>query len=88
MEILYLVRREENETAASETLRFIDSFPIEWISCEAEILEEASILKSGGGFSVADSWIAATALVHQATLVHKDPEFIKLKNIPQQILGR
>ncbi|HEV8132278.1 MAG TPA: PIN domain-containing protein [Acidobacteriota bacterium] len=88
MEILYLVRREENETAAHETLRLIDSFPIEWISCELEILEGASLLKSGGGLSVADSWIAATALVHQATLVHKDPEFSKLKNIPQQILGR
>ncbi len=58
------------------------------MASDPEILEEASLLKSSGGLSVADSWIAATALVHQATLVHQDPDFIRLKNIPQQMLGR
>jgi predicted nucleic acid-binding protein len=37
--------------------------------------------------SVADAWIAATALSLGAILVHKDPEYEPLKNkIRQQIL--
>jgi len=29
-------------------------------------------MKAGGGLSVADAWIAATAAVREAVLVHKD----------------
>ena len=86
MEILYCVGREEGEEAAREALRLIDSFSIEWISCESVILEKASRIKSAGGLSVADSWIAATASVFGATLVHKDPEFESLRDIPQLFL--
>jgi predicted nucleic acid-binding protein len=35
---------------------------------------------------VADSWIAATAIVHGATLLHKDPEFEAFQEIAQEIL--
>jgi len=86
MEILYGVGREEGEEAAREALRLIDSFSIEWISCESVILEKASRIKSAGGLSVADSWIAATASVFGSTLVHKDPEFESLRDIPQLFL--
>jgi ribonuclease VapC len=88
MEILYLLWREEGEEAARHALRLIDSFEVEWISCDQEILEMASRLKVKGGLSVADSWIAATAIVRHGTLVHKDPEFSKLKDFPQEFLGR
>src|SRR5438034_11791636 len=74
MELLYLIRREEGEEAAQEALRLVDSFPVEWVSCEAMILNAAAVLKAAGGLSVADSWIAATAQVHNAVLVHRDPE--------------
>ena len=86
MEILYCVGREEGEEAGREALRLIDSFSIEWISCESVILEKASRIKSAGGLSVADSWIAATASVFGSTLVHKDPEFESLRDIPQLFL--
>ena len=86
MELLYCIRREEGEQAARKALRLVDSFAIHWISCEPDILERAAQIKSAGRISVADSWIAATALVYVATLVHKDPEFQPLEDIPQEVL--
>jgi predicted nucleic acid-binding protein len=86
MELLYSIRREEGEDAARHALRMIDSFDIRWISCEPAILEKASQIKSAGRISVVDSWIGATAVVHGATLVHKDPDFRPFKEIPQEIL--
>jgi ribonuclease VapC len=88
MELLYLVWREEGEETARETLRLVDSFEIEWVSCEPEILELASRLKAKGGLSIADSWIGATAIAREATLVHKDPEFTKFNEISQELLRK
>jgi predicted nucleic acid-binding protein len=86
MEVLYTVWRGEGEDAARHALRLMDSFAVEWISCEPSILEIASRIKAHGGLSVADSWIGATALAYGATLVHKDPEFEPLKEITQEVL--
>jgi ribonuclease VapC len=86
MEILYLVRREEGEEAALQALRLVDSFAVEWVSCDAAILEKAAHIKSAGGLSVADCWIAATASIFDATLVHKDTEFVPVTEITQEVL--
>jgi predicted nucleic acid-binding protein len=88
MELLYLVWREEGEETAREALRLVDSFGIEWVSCETKILDLASRLKAKGGLSVADGWIGATAIAREATLVHKDPEFTKFKEISQELLRK
>ena len=86
MELLYCIGREEGDQAAHEALRLVDSFAIDWVSCEPDILERAAQIKCAGRISVADSWIGATALVYAATLVHKDPEFEPLQDIPQEVL--
>ena len=86
MEILYLVWRDEGEEPAREALRLLDSLAIEWISCEPAILDASARVKSSGGLSVADSWIAATAIVRDAILIHKDPEFQKFTTIRQEFL--
>ena len=86
MEVLYTVWRGEGEDAARHALRLMDSFAVQWVSCEPSILEIASQIKAHGGLSVADSWIGATAIAYDATLVHKDPEFEAFKEIPQEIL--
>lgn len=87
MELLYIVQREEGDLPAEEALRLVDSFPITWVTCEPHILNAAAKLKARGKLSVADSWIAATALVHSAVLVHRDPEFAVLRDIAQESLG-
>ena len=86
MEVLYLIWRDEGQQAARDALRLLDSFAIEWVTCEAQILEAAAYVKSQGGLSVADSWIAGTAFRHQATLIHKDPGFEKFNEIAQETL--
>lgn len=86
MEVFSNVRREEGQEAARHALRLMDSFTLQWVSCEPSILETASRIKARGRLSVADSWIGATAIVHGATLVHKDPEFESFKEIPQEVL--
>jgi predicted nucleic acid-binding protein len=86
MEILYLVWRDEGEQPARDALRLVDSFTLEWVGCEPGILDWSAQIKSKGGLSVADSWIAATAIIHDATLIHKDPEYQKLKEMSQEFL--
>ena len=86
MEMLYIVWREEGEEEARHAFRLIDSFRVEWISCEPRILEIAARLKARGRLSVADSWIGATAAAYGATLVHKNPEFQPFKEIRQEVL--
>ncbi len=86
MELLYLIRRDEGEEAASTALRLVDSFPVAWVTCEPAILNAAASLKASGGLSVADSWIAATALVRGAVLVHRDPEYTALTQVAQESL--
>jgi ribonuclease VapC len=86
MELLYLIWRHEGELAARRAIGMVDTFNIEWISCEPEILDQAAILKSRGGLSVADSWIAATAIVRNATLLHKDPELRRISEVRQHFL--
>jgi ribonuclease VapC len=86
MELLYCICREEGEEAARHALRLIDTFSLEWVSCEPEILDAAALLKAAGGLSVADSWIGATAIVRNAILIHRDPEFSKFPDIPQRFI--
>jgi predicted nucleic acid-binding protein len=86
MEILYCVRREEGNDSAQEALRLIDSFEMEWAGCDAAILQKAAEIKSAGGLSVADAWIAATAGVLGGILVHKDPEFTRVTDVAQEVL--
>jgi ribonuclease VapC len=88
MELIYTIWRRESEESAREALRLIDSFKIEWVTCEPEILQIAARLKATGRLSLADSWIAATAISRDATLVHKDPEFSPLGELRQEVLKR
>lgn len=86
MEILYRVMVDEDEEAARSALRLLDSTGIRWVTCEEAILEAAAQIKAGGAVSVADAWIAATALYHDAILVHKDPDFERLRDLRQERL--
>ena len=87
MELLYLIWRHEGEVAARQAIGMLDTLAIEWVSCEPEILDQAARLKSGGGLSLADSWIAATAIVRGATLYHKDPELRPISALRQEFLA-
>ncbi len=86
MEMLYRITADEGAAAAAEAVRLLDAAGIEWVSCEDDILTAAAALKAPGGLSVADAWIAATARVRNAVLVHKDPEFAVARDVSQERL--
>ena len=75
--------------SASTRLEWVvgDATGVEWVSCEPEILRAAARIKARSGLSVADAWIAATAVVRDAVLVHKDPEFRHARDVRQERLG-
>lgn len=88
MEIYYITRMEEGEDRAAELVALTKSWPVEWIYPDERTLLQAGKLKANYRLSVADALIAAVAKLHQATLVHKDPELsnlegeISLLNLP------
>jgi predicted nucleic acid-binding protein len=88
MELLYRIAASEGEDAAAEAIRLLDALPLQWVSCEPAILAESARIKQRGGLSVADAWIAASAIVRRAVLVHKDPEFTALADLAQESLVR
>ena len=87
MEVLYRVWKDEGERRARLADAQLQSLPIEWVSCSDELLERAASIKACHPLSVADAWIAASALLQGAVLVHKDPEFRSLGAIPQEWLA-
>ncbi len=88
MEMLYRITRDEGEESAASAVRLLDAAGVEWVSCEPAILREAARIKVAGGLSVADAWIAATAVVRDAVLVHKDPEFRQVRHVRQERIPR
>ena len=50
-------------------------------------LQRAAAIKACHPLSVADAWIAASAQLEGAVLVHKDPEFRSLVHIAQEWLA-
>lgn len=85
MEVLDRVWKDEGEAAGRLAHAQCLALPIEWLHETPEMLETAARLKATQRLSFADAWIAATAELKAATLVHKDLEFSALP-LPQQIL--
>lgn len=75
MEVLYRVWKDEGEQEARLAYEQVQSLPLTIIHESAPLLEKAAAIKATERLSLADAWIAATAILEGATLVHKDPEF-------------
>jgi predicted nucleic acid-binding protein len=87
MEVLYRVWKDEGEARARLADEQLRSLPLQWVEASGPLLEAAAELKALNPLSVADAWIAATALQNAATLIHKDPEFRTLTSLTQEWLG-
>lgn len=87
MEVLYRVWKDEGERRARLADGQLQALPIQWVPASDGLLEQAAALKAGHPLSVADAWIAAAARQEAAVLVHKDPEFRALAQLPQEWLG-
>lgn len=81
MEVLYRVWKNEGEAVGRAAYHLCNNLPIQWIHESSELLERAAEVKATQPLSLADAWIAATALELGAALVHKDPEFESLPGL-------
>jgi len=83
MECYYRVWKNCGRDKGREIYAYLFTLPIERINFNEEILQSAAEIKASYSLSVADSWIIATARLHNAILIHKDPEFLQIKSIVQ-----
>ena len=86
MEIYYRVWKDEGEEAGYQAYLGCLKMPIEWIRESPELLERAAGIKARHPISLADAWIAASAFLIGAILVHKDPEFECLSGLMEERL--
>ncbi|MBI4212377.1 MAG: type II toxin-antitoxin system VapC family toxin [Deltaproteobacteria bacterium] len=79
-EIFYIVFQREGKDEAYKTLAQIKTLPLEIIHPSEALLLLAGEWKAIHPMSLADSFVAATAHLQNAVLVHKDPEFEVLQD--------
>ncbi len=75
MEVLYRLWRELGERSGKATYLRLKALGVRRLDVSENLLAAAARIKATHDLSVADAWIAATALITRSTLVHKDPEF-------------
>ena len=85
MELLYRVWKDEDKQRGQLAYEQAQSLPIIWVHEDKELLEKAAEIKATQQLSLADAWIAASAIKQNAVLVHKNPEFARLE-CPQLVL--
>jgi predicted nucleic acid-binding protein len=78
MELLYRIWQDGGEQAGWTAYAQCQSLPMTWMHEDRALLEKAAELKATHRISLADAWIAASALIKDATLVHKDPELAQV----------
>ena len=76
LEVHYITQQERGLAEADRRYALLKSFPVTKIwQMDEPILLTAARLKAGYRLSLADTIIAACALLQHATLLHKDPQF-------------
>jgi predicted nucleic acid-binding protein len=86
MEVYYRVWKDEGAEAGHQAYLSCLAMPLEWVHESPTLLERAASIKATHPLSLADAWIAATALELGAVLVHKDPEFENLPGLSEERL--
>jgi predicted nucleic acid-binding protein len=83
-EVEYITLQEEGPLAAQQRLTDVTALPVLWLHSDAALCSAAAKLKAAHKISLADAFVAATALRFDARLVHKDPEFQTLAGVVKQ----
>lgn len=80
MEVFYILRQERGEAEAYQHYAHARELAHEIVwRLDEPTLFRAGRFKADHRVSLADAWIAATAVHRGATLLHKDPEFEALE---------
>ena len=80
-ELEYIRTMEKGAESAAKLISWTKEQPIRWHHSDDALCSAAAKLKAAHRISFADSFVAALAQRLDATLVHKDPEFIALAGI-------
>jgi predicted nucleic acid-binding protein len=83
-EVEYVITQERGATDASLALGKIKAWPFHCLHSDELLCGAAAKLKAAHKISLADAFVAATAMRFDATLIHKDPEFSALAGIVKQ----
>ena len=83
VESKFLQRKPE---IAEESLSILDAWPVYVVESYYTWSRRAAQVKAEGKLSFADAWVASLALMHDAELVHKDPEFDGVPSLKQMRL--
>ena len=75
METEYIALRQEARETVEDWLEWVNHWPVTVVESDYGWRRRAARVKAEGRISLADAWVAALALIRNATLVHKDPEF-------------
>ncbi len=75
MEVDYVLRRTLPRLQVEHIMAAMREWPAAIVESNPDWGRRAAEVRSRGGLSVADAWIASFAMLHDAELVHKDPEF-------------
>jgi predicted nucleic acid-binding protein len=86
MELFYRIWKDEGEERGRAAYALCLRLPIVWQHETVELLELAAEVKARFPVSLADAWIAAAALLMDAVLLHKDPEFERIDGLKQELL--
>ena len=78
MEYYYICLMRYGDDIARQAYLQVSLLPIKAIESNEDLRITAAQLKANYPISVADAWIAATAVNYTAVLVHKDPEYDSL----------
>lgn len=80
MEVFYVTYHDEGEESAKSRIDLMNRLAINRIDSNPKLGLLAGRFKANYKLSFADAWVAATAFELDAILVHKDPEFLELKD--------
>ena len=74
-----MTKTRTGKARAEEFVAVVKSWPMEIIYPDESLCLAAGEIKATQSVSLADAFVAATAQLTSAVLVHKDPEFEPLK---------
>jgi ribonuclease VapC len=81
MELRYVLLRKFAPERVAELIEIIRATGVRIEESTPEWGVRAAEVKSRGGLSLADAWIAALALLRRATLLHHDPEYDSVQGL-------
>lgn len=80
-ELLYMTERRGGVAKAQDALALIRQLAIEIVSADEQTVFAAAHIKANHAISYADSFVVATALQKNATVITGDPEFQSVETI-------